>query len=153
MRLDNHGHGSACLQDRQQTGFTLIELMVVLAIMCILLSLATSSYGDHQRRARRLDAQEGLHSLQQAQARYRDQHPTYANNLLALGLADRSPLGHYQLGITQADENGYILMATPVGMQSLDEACSPMRLQLSDKATLTQSAGTDTQDPQGCWKR
>jgi type IV pilus assembly protein PilE len=131
----------------------LIELMVVLAIMGILLSLATASYGDHQRRSRRLDAQEALQSLQQAQARYRDQHPAYANNLIALGTSDRSSLGHYQLGITQADANGYILVATPVGVQSLDDECKPMRLQLSDKATLTQSAGSDTQDPRGCWKR
>lgn len=146
-------HIRACLTARAQAGFTLIELMVVLAIMGILLSLATASYGEHQRKTRRLDAQEALQSLQQAQARYRDQHPAYADNLIALGLADRSPLGYYQLGITQADANGYILVATPVGVQSLDDECKPMRLQLSDKATLTQSAGVDTQDPRGCWKR
>ena len=146
-------HGREGRSARVQAGFTLIELMVVLAIMGILLSLASASYSTHQRRARRLDAQEALQSLQQAQARYRDQHPSYADNLLTLGARERSSLGHYQLNITQADENGYTLIATPVGLQSLDEDCNPMRLQLSDKATLTQSAGTQTQDPQGCWKR
>jgi type IV pilus assembly protein PilE len=146
-------HTCGRLPVRAQAGFTLIELMVVLAIMGILLSLAAASYSDHQRKSRRLDAQEALQSLQQAQARYRDQHPTYANNLIALGASDRSSLGHYQLGITQADENGYILVATAVGRQSGDEACNPMRLQLSDKATFTQSGGSEARESQGCWKR
>ena len=136
-----------------KAGFTLVELMVVVAIMGILLSLAMVAYESHQRRARRLDAQEGLQALQQAQARYRDLHPIYANNLQDLGLNELSPAQHYQLSIHQADAQGYTLTATPRGTQAKDDDCNPMRLQLSDLATFTLSAGAQTDDVHGCWKR
>ena len=143
----------ASVRKHARAGLTLVELMVVVAIMGILLSLATAAYESHQRRARRLDAQEGLQALQQAQARYRDLHPSYANTLQALGSNELSPAQHYQLSISQADEQGYTLTATPVGTQAKDEDCNPMRLQLSDQATFTLSAGVQTDDAHGCWKR
>ena len=59
------------ISHRQGGGFTLIELMMVLAITGILASMALPSYQAHIRKARRMDAQAGLQRIQMEQTRWR----------------------------------------------------------------------------------
>src|SRR5206468_8545110 len=58
-------------------GFTLVELMIVMAIIGILAALAWPSYTRPLTRARRVEGQVALIEAMQQQERFRSQHNTY----------------------------------------------------------------------------
>lgn len=68
-------------------GFTLVELMVVLAVLGILAALAYPGYSEHVVRTRRTEAQVALQALMQQQERYFTQH----NRYIAFGAAAAVP--------------------------------------------------------------
>lgn len=134
-------------------GWTLTELLVVLAIMGVLAGLAIPNYLQQQRQTRRSDARAALQQLLLEQARYRSTHDSFASQLADLGWrSDHSPLGHYRLRITQADADSHVLEASPLGAQAADTACAPLRLQWRDAATVVQSSGASADsDAARCW--
>lgn len=138
-----------------QTGWTLSELMVSLALMAVLAAVALPAFQTQQRQARRNDAQSALQQLQLAQARWRGNQSSHAADLSSLGwTSDLSPTGHYRLSIEDASSEGYSLIATPIGAQARDSACAPMRLQLKHMATVVLSSGADLAgDPGHCWRQ
>lgn len=138
---------------RHPLGWTLTELLAVLAIMGILAGLAIPQYLQQQRQARRSDARSALQQVLLDQVRYRGSHEAFAKQLSDLGWpGDRSPQGHYRIRITHSDTEGHAAEALPMGAQTADTACSPLRVQWRDVATIVQSSGPDTDsDPARCW--
>ena len=91
----------------RRNGFTLIELMIVVAIVALLATVAYPSYMDQIRKGRRSDAIQGLAQVQQAQERWRAINPSYAPNAQlntawpgGLGIATRTAGGYYDLAIS-----------------------------------------------------
>ena len=63
---------------KQQKGFTLIELMVVVAIVGILVAVALPSYTDYVIRSKRADATGALMAATNAMERWRANNFSYA---------------------------------------------------------------------------
>lgn len=62
---------------KPETGFTLVELLIVLAIAGILGAIAYPSYAGYVARARRIEGQMALLDIMQQQERFHSMHNTY----------------------------------------------------------------------------
>ena len=80
----------------KQRGFSLIELMIVLAIVAILSAVAVPWYGQYVQRGLRADAISAMQGVMDAQERFYTDRITYTTNLTQLGLA---PVSHLHQGI------------------------------------------------------
>ena len=119
---------------RKQRGFTLIELMIVVAIIAILASVAFPSYQASIKKSRRGDAQGALVAFAAAMERHFTENQTKGYKEAATGKGDtgaprifptEAPLGggadkYYDLTIQAANETSYTLRATPKNAQAGD---------------------------------
>lgn len=141
----------------RNSGFTLIEVMVVVAIIGILAAIAYPSYRSYVLRSHRAEAYAMLQGAQLAQEKYRLSNTTYADTSALTtdavfgGVCPSgnctSPNGYYTLTspTASATAGGYALTATAAGTQVADTACSSI--------VITQTAGVVTHTPAGCWRK
>jgi type IV pilus assembly protein PilE len=130
---------------RYENGFTLIELMITVAIIGILSAIAYPSYMQYVLRANRADAKAILMESSQFMERYFTTNNTYvgANVLSAVapkGASDSSK--KYDISFVDTPTaSAYTLQAEPAGSQESDTC-----------GTLTLS-NTGAQSPTraGCW--
>ncbi|RTE64376.1 type IV pilin protein [Amphritea opalescens] len=126
-------------------GFTLIELMITVAIIGILIAIAYPSYINYVRTAKRADAQANLVELSQ----WMERRFTVNGSYLASGAAPALPFTKspqdgtevaYNLTVSAA-RSSYTLTATPDGSQA-DDTCGTM--------SVTQT-GAKTAAESDCW--
>ncbi|TLY98682.1 MAG: prepilin-type N-terminal cleavage/methylation domain-containing protein, partial [Gammaproteobacteria bacterium] len=113
---------AAGLRQHRMRGVTLIELMVVLAIVAILSSLAVGSYRRYVLRANRTDATSALLRTQVAEEKFFLQNNAYTTNVTTLGLASPTTNGFYTLvvaaGSTGNIATSFKATATATGTQT-----------------------------------
>ncbi len=117
----------------KQIGFTLIELMIAVAIVGILATVAYPSYVEHMRKTRRTDAKSTLLERAQMLERCYTEYNAYNNsNCPAVDNSDNTKLasafasskeGHYTISATTLTAKSFTLRATPVagGLQANDK--------------------------------
>ncbi len=127
----------------RRRGFTLIELMITVAIVAILSAIAFPSYQNQVRKGRRADAKSVMLDLtQQLERRYTTDRD-YTNLTAVCGQSVQSPTtgtAWYQVS-TVCTPSAYTVTATPQGTQASDP-CATMTIN---------TIGTRTPATAGCW--
>jgi type IV pilus assembly protein PilE len=147
----------------RRSGFTTIELMIVLVVLAILATIALPAYQQQVRKLRRAEAITALAQIQQAQERRRSEQPAYSGTLGSggLGLPGTTPGGHYQLDTdtpSGQEATAYSASATAQGRQGDDRPCTHLRLevsagQLAHRSGVSTAYGNDTESNRRCWNQ
>lgn len=95
----------------KDSGFTLIEVMVVLAILAILTSLAVVFHRHALAKAQSVEAEVALAEINRLETAYHANHGVYTGDLKALGFTLTGSLKYYTVGV-QLDPGGTAFHAT-----------------------------------------
>ncbi|TAG48338.1 MAG: type IV pilin protein [Betaproteobacteria bacterium] len=103
------------LTNRPARGFTLIEVMIVVAIVGILAAIAYPSYTEYVERARRNDAKAVLLEASQYMERRFTELRTYTGVTLPASLSSspREGSAWYNLRLTAQSATSYVITAAP----------------------------------------
>ncbi len=128
-------------------GFTLIELMIVVAIIGILAAIAIPMYSDYVTRSRRADGQAKLMQVAQDLERCYTQYSAYNHascSVLASG-AVMAEQGFYEITADMPNGSTFTLSATPQLEQADDTDCETLTL-----THLGEQSATGP-DKDSCW--
>jgi type IV pilus assembly protein PilE len=136
----------------RKRGFTLIEVMIVVAIIAVIAAVALPSYFGSIRKSRRADAITALNKIAQEQERWRANNSTYTNVLSSAGLNVANPSsGFYTLGVAGNTATVYVATATAAGSQANDSQCTTLTLTMNG-GNITYGA-TPAANANLCWNR
>ena len=147
-----------------QTGFTLVELIIVVAIISILASTAIPAYNGYVETSKRSDGQASLIALAIAQEKFRATCSSYATEILdddndgvndsvcdtstpsfKVEFDTTSDGGYYTLVITSASGSGFTAQADPTFAQT---SCDTADFQITEDGP---DLGSDAK--KACWGR
>jgi type IV pilus assembly protein PilE len=131
-------------------GMTLIELMIVIAVLGIVIALGYPSYRDQVIKARRADGMAYLLDIADREERHYSDTGAYTTTITDLGYADDlSPEGeHYKATISSTDTSMlYTISVAPQGAQAKDTRCGTFTLTSLGVKSISGSASVDD-----CWK-
>ena len=122
----------------RRSGFTLVELTCVLAVVAILTSLALPSYQAVVRKTRRTEAQAALLALALRQQRWRADHPSDADAAPELGETGRLAR-YYRFEVVDGTPPSFTVQAAAVAGTGQEHdrqggvACTPLRIDQSGR--------------------
>ena len=135
-------------KNSREYGMSLVELLVVVAMVAILSMIAYPNYSEFLQRARRMDAKTALQQIATMQERSYVTNFSYTSNLAQLGfLSNETEDGFYLISVPIADMQGFQAIAVPVpgSPQAKDSDCQQFTID-------HQGARAAAPDPDGkCW--
>ena len=134
------------LRIRRKSGFTLIELMIVVAVIAILAAIALPAYSSYIAKARRGTAQTCLIEASQHLERYYTNKLTYVGAVLP-GCTETANSSHYtqQIVAGSLGASTYTIETVPKGRQaSIEKNCGKMTIDQSGARTRELTVGD-------CW--
>ena len=146
--LTNHGD-PRLLPGMRSRGFTLIELMITVAIVAILAAIALPSYYQYILRSNRSAAESLMQEMASAQERYMVDARQFASSASALGYGTLpntvSPNYTLAVATSAGPPPSYTITATPINGQLRDTGCMTLILN-GDGGKLASTGATN------CWK-
>lgn len=138
--------------NNQQRGFTLIEVMITVAVLAILAAIAIPSYGNYVRKSRRADAKVALEQTAQRLERCFVDNNTFvfdAVNASSCPQSFTTSDGYYTVAVA-ATVTTYSISAQPTakGGQNRDAQCNLFVLTSTGSKTAKDKNGALTGD---CW--
>jgi type IV pilus assembly protein PilE len=127
----------------QHRGFTLIEILIVVAIVGILAAIAYPSYQSAMRKNNRAAAESYLGDVAQRQQQYLLDQRSYASGVSTLGVAPPASVTPYYtiaIAVAAGPPPGFTASATPIGSQAADLS--------GQQLTIT---NTGAKGPSGAW--
>jgi len=146
------------LQRHGVRGFTLIEIMIAVAIVAILAAIALPSFLDSVRKSRRSEAFAALSALQQAQERWRGNNASYGALTDLAGVSANTPNSHYSISVSvngPPAPPGYVATATGQGGQAADGACKMLGVRV-EGGNISYGSGATAltfPDANSCWAK
>jgi type IV pilus assembly protein PilE len=135
---------------RGTRGMTLIELMVVLAVVGILASVALPTYREHVASSRRAEAKAALLEVAQAMERVYSERSSYLSAKLGTKSASSDVLvasstttrsGYYTLSFAVQTDQTYRVVATPAASQTGDKCGSYTYDQAGTRGLVSPASG------------
>jgi len=150
IMLSNQITKRVCAKSRMlQKGFSLMELLIVIAIIGILATIAYPSYTDYVKKTKRSDGALALMEAVQAMERCKSTAFAYTNCTLT-GQQSVSPESYYSIALSpDPTASTFTIVATPQGTQSSDTECATMSIDHLGNRTST--PGEVDSDDNGCW--
>jgi type IV pilus assembly protein PilE len=130
-------------------GFTLIELMIVVAIISILSAVAIPAYGNYVKRGKIAEATSTLSSLRVSMEQYYQDNRTYANGANCGVTPPVSPaVKYFTYTCVNADANSYVITATGDSSAGMAGFTYKVDQQNNKSSTITASGWTGNAT---CW--
>lgn len=111
----------------RQRGFTLVEMMIVVAVIALLSMVVYPSFQGAIRKARRADARSALTTAAQMLERYSTENPSAGYSTATLGgsgatavYSDKSENKSYALALSNLAASTFTLSAVPQAAQATD---------------------------------
>ena len=98
---------------RNKKGFTLIELMIVVAIIGILAAIAIPNFLNYQCKAKQSEAKQSLGTIAKNEVSYNAEYDTYSTDLGRIGFATVGTT-RYSYDVTTATATAFTARATAV---------------------------------------
>ena len=133
--------------NKKTHGFTLIELMIVIAILSIIVAVGYPSYMEHVKKSRRDEGMGQLLELADRMERAYSDRGTYPTNISEVYVATTDG-GFYTLSIVSANNISFTVNAAPtsLGQQDADK-CETFTLTSLGEKSITGSVPNSQ-----CWK-
>ena len=140
------------LNGRPSHGFTLIEVMIVVAIVAILAAIALPSYQEYVRRSHRAEARAGLQQAATWMERAATATGTYPLTAAFAGGLQTVPSGRYSIALASTNGADWTLTASRVaGSAQATDKCGDYTLtNTGQRGLINNASGTTVLD---CWDR
>lgn len=148
-----------------RNGFSLIELMVVVAVIAVLAGVAYPSYRNQIMKSNRVEARNALLQVQVAQEKFFLQFGRYAGDsggsttelvnapthatTPGLGIPASTASGYYTISLVRPTTTTYTATATATGGQANDNDCRTLSITETGNKTSTKAGGGASSS---CWK-
>lgn len=139
------------MHTKKNRGFTLVELMIVVAVVTVLAAVALPSYNDYMQRGRRADARAGLQQAAMWFERAMTANGVYPTAAQFPASLAAVPSNTYAIGVVvNGGQTTYTLTATPQNAQAADRCGS---FTLTNVGVRSVTGNTAPWDAVQCWNR